>query len=85
VVIERGYKFIGESKIVNAVERTKESASIRREEIIYVEVGLTFARREHIVFIPGEVEIDFVNGHRPELYGDITHPDAYQSPECSSL
>ena len=70
--MERGTRFIGTSKIVNAWGETLVEASSDREEIIYAEVNLTEARQKRIIFKPGEFEVDFINDRRPELYGEIT-------------
>ncbi len=78
---ERGARFLGQSKIVNARGITRICASVRREEVIYAELDLAFARRKRIVITPGKVEMDFINERRPEFYGDIARADAYQPVE----
>lgn len=50
---ERNVTFLGQSKIVNAVGRTKIDASMTGEEIIYAEIDLAFARQKHPVFTTG--------------------------------
>ena len=69
---ERGTKFIGNSKIVDAWGDTLVQASSDNEEVIYAEVSLADARQKRIVFKAGEFELDFINDRRPELYGQIT-------------
>jgi 5-aminopentanamidase len=69
---ERGGKFLGLSKIVDVSGRTLASASVTKAEILYADLDLVLARQKHIVFIPGEMEMDFINDRRPELYGEIT-------------
>jgi 5-aminopentanamidase len=69
---ERGGKFLGMSKIVDVSGRTLASASMTKEEILYADLDLELARKKHIVFVPGEMEMDFINDRRPELYGEIT-------------
>ena len=69
---ERGTKFIGSSKIVDAWGDTLVQASSDNEEIVYAEVSLADARQKRIVFKAGEFELDFINDRRPELYGQIT-------------
>ena len=68
---ERGSHFIGLSKIVNASGDTLVEASPDKEQTIYAEVSLSQARQKHVVFIPGESEVDPINDRRPELYVDI--------------
>ncbi len=72
VGVERGTKFIGLSKIVNAYGDTIVEASSDHEEIIYAEVSLVEARQKRSVFKPGEFEIDLIGDRRPEFYGEIT-------------
>ena len=69
---ERGTRFIGRSKIISASGDTLAEASSEDEEIIYAEVSLTEARQKHVVFKPGEFEMDLIRHRRPELYGEIT-------------
>ena len=72
VGVECGTKFIGQSKIISALGDTLAQADSANEQIIYGEVNLADARQKHIVFKPGEFEIDFIHDRRPELYGKIT-------------
>ena len=75
---ERGTKFLGTSKIVDAGGDTLVQASSDDEEIIYAEVSLAEAREKRIVFKPGEFELDFIGDRRPELYGQITEAESHQ-------
>jgi len=68
---ERGTRFIGNSKIVDAWGDTLAQASATEEEIIYAEVNLDDARQKRLVFKPGEFEMDFIHDRRPELYRPI--------------
>ena len=72
VGIERGIKFIGQSKIINAWGDTLAEASMNDEQIIYGEVSLAESREKRIVFKAGEFELDFIHDRKPELYGEIT-------------
>jgi len=69
---ERGVRFIGLSKIVDAWGDILAKGSSDNEEIIYAEVSLAEARQKRIIFKAGEFELDFINHRRPELYGEIT-------------
>jgi len=69
---ERGAKFIGLSKIINASGDTMIEASGDCEEIIYAEINLAEARQKRIVFKEGEFEVDFINDRRPEFYSEIS-------------
>jgi len=71
---ERGFKFIGKSKIVDYEGRTLAEASADKEEIIYAEVDLEKARDKRIVVAPGEYEMHRMKDRRPEFYGPIVEP-----------
>ena len=75
---ERGTKFIGNSKIIDAWGDTLIQANSDDEQIIYAEVNLADARQKHIVFKAGEFEIDLVGDRRPELYGEIAKAGRYE-------
>lgn len=72
---ERGFRFIGESKIVDYLGKILAEGSSDREEIIYGEVDLKKAREKRTVIIPGEFELDRINDRRPEFYGPIVEPN----------
>ena len=72
VGVERGAGFLGHSKIISALGDTLAEAGGDTEETIYAEVDPAEARQKHVVFKPGEWEIDLIRHRRPELYGEIT-------------
>lgn len=67
---ERGFRFIGRSKIVSPVG-TVLAAAGDGEEILWADVDLAVARQKRTVNIPGEYEIDVLGERHPELYGVI--------------
>jgi predicted amidohydrolase len=69
---ERGFQFIGQSRIANVNGDSLAHADHDREEILYAEIDPVEARRKRIVNVPGEYEVDRVNDRRPDLYGPIT-------------
>lgn len=71
VGIERGIKFIGLSKIINASGDTLAEASADDEQIIYGEISLTDSRQKRVIFDTGESGPDFIHDRRPELYSEI--------------
>ena len=71
---ERGTRFIGQSKIINARGDILAEAGSENEQIIYGEVSLAEAREKHIVFKAGEFEMDLMRDRRPELYTELTKP-----------
>ncbi len=68
---ERGFEFIGRSKIVDTTGTTLAEASSTAEETIYAEVDLGDARRKRIVIKPGEFELDFFEDRRPRFYESL--------------
>jgi len=69
---ERGTKFIGLSKIINAWGDTLAEADSDDEQIIYGEVNLAEAREKHVVYRAGEFEMDLIHDRRPELYTELS-------------
>lgn len=65
---ERGFRFIGRSKIVSATGDALAEAGPDEEELILAEVDLDAARNKRIVYRPGEFEVDLFGDRRPELY-----------------
>ena len=68
---ERGWRFIGRSKIVDCNGDTLSEAGGDGEEIITAEVEPAEADRNKIVNVAGAYEIDRLADRRPELYGAV--------------
>jgi predicted amidohydrolase len=71
---ERGFRFIGQSKIVDYVGKTLAEAGSDKEEIIYSEIDLEKARDKRTVIIPGEFEVDRIKDRRPKFYKPLIDP-----------
>ncbi len=69
---ERGFRFIGKSRICDPRGATLAVADHDREEIIYAEIDVDLARKKHLVNIPGEHEVHRVNDRQPHTYGPLT-------------
>lgn len=69
---ERGFRFLGRSKIADVWGNTLAEGSSEDEETIYAEVSLAEARQKRIIIKPGEFELDYIADRRPELYGELT-------------
>ena len=69
---ECGTKFIGQSKIIDALGNTLAEAGVEDEEIIYGEINLADAREKRTIIKSGEFEMDYICDRRPEFYGKIT-------------
>jgi predicted amidohydrolase len=72
VGIERGWQFIGRSKVVDFNGDTLAEASRESEEILFVEVDLQQTNNNRIVNVAGSYEIDRLADRRPEFYSAIT-------------
>jgi predicted amidohydrolase len=69
---ERGWPFIGRSKVVDCNGDTLAEAGAEAEELLIVEMDLQEANHNHIVNVPGAYEIDRLADRRPELYGLVS-------------
>jgi len=71
---ERGFTFIGKSKICNPGGGTLAFANHASEETLYADVDPGWARRKHLVNIPGKHEVHRVKDRQPECYGLLCEP-----------
>jgi predicted amidohydrolase len=69
---ERGFRFIGLSKICDPSGRALAEAAHDREEILYAQIDVEKARQKKIVRVPKLHEIDRIRDRRPEMYSVIT-------------
>ena len=72
VGIERGWQFIGRSKVVDYNGDTIAEASRADKEMLLVEVDLAEANKNKIVNVAGSYEIDRLADRRPEFYRIVT-------------
>lgn len=77
---ERGFEFIGRSKIADPSGNTLAESDTLGEEILYAEIDPAKSRRKHIIRVPGKHEIDRLADRRPEMYGLLTEPHNLQRP-----
>lgn len=68
---ERGFEFIGKSRICDPSGRVLDVADHAAEAILYAEVDPEFARRKHLVNIPGEHEVHRMEDRCPAAYGPL--------------
>ena len=71
---ERGFHFIGLSKICDPSGRVLAEAAHDREQILYAEIDVAKARQKKIIRVPKLHEIDRIRDRRPEMYGEIVKP-----------
>jgi predicted amidohydrolase len=71
VGVERGFQFIGGSKICGPDGELLAHAAHAEETIIYADLDLARARSKRRVRVPGKHEIDRFADRRPEMYARI--------------
>lgn len=69
---ERGWQFIGRSKVIDCNGDTVAEADHDAEELLFASVDLQEANNNHIVNVAGAYELDRLKDRRPDLYGEIT-------------
>jgi predicted amidohydrolase len=72
---ERGFEFIGKSKICDPSGADLAFANHANEEILYAEIDPGWARNKHLCNIPGEHEVHRFDDRRPDLYGPLNGGD----------
>lgn len=70
--VERGWQFIGRTKVVDFNGDTIGEASRQDEEILFAEIDFQEANKNRIVNVAGSYEFDRIADRRPEFYGPIT-------------
>ncbi len=68
---ERGFPFIGKSKICDTNGNTLVVAEHTRETTLYAEIDVAESRKKRIVRVPDKHIIDRFADRRPEMYGRI--------------
>jgi len=71
---ERGFKFVGMSRICHPDGTNLAFANHDQEEILIAEIDPHLARQKRRVRVPGKHEIDLFADRRPDLYGNLHHP-----------
>lgn len=71
---ERGFHFIGKSKICDPAGHDLAFADHDRPQILVAEIDASIARNKHLVRVPGKHEVDRLADRRPETYTAITRP-----------
>ena len=69
---ERGFDFVGKSKVCDPTGADLAFADHGDPAIIYAEIDVNFAREKHRVAVPGLHEVHRINDRRPDLYGPIS-------------
>jgi predicted amidohydrolase len=71
---ERGFSFIGRSRIADCSGESLAISDDDRPTILYAEIDPARARNKHLVHIPGEYELHRSRDRRPEMYQLIAQP-----------
>lgn len=71
---ERGFCFIGKTKICNPSGGTIAEADHTNEAIVYADIDLERARRKKVIRVAGKHEIHRFLDRRPDLYGPLVEP-----------
>jgi predicted amidohydrolase len=75
---ERGFHFIGHSRVMDCTGEPLAASTDDAETILYADLDPDRPRRKRIVKIPGKYEVDRVGDRRPELYGPLVQPTGEQ-------
>ena len=71
---ERGFDFIGKSKICDPRGANLAFADHAQEAILYAEIDPQLARQKHLVSVPGEHEVHRMKDRRPDVYDPLSDP-----------
>lgn len=71
---ERGFRFIGRSRLCDPQGSTIAEAGDEDEQLLVAELDLDLARDKHLVRVPKKHEIWRFADRRPEMYEVITRP-----------
>lgn len=77
---ERGFKFIGRSRICGPKGETLAASDDTSETILYADVDVELARNKTAVREPGRHAIDRMADRRPEMYGVLLEPHSLPRP-----
>lgn len=77
---ERGFRFIGLSRICGPDGATLAESTDDSETILYAEIDPQRSRNKRVVRKVGEHAIDRLADRRPDLYGALTEPHSLERP-----
>jgi predicted amidohydrolase len=77
---ERGFSFIGKSRICSPVGATLQSIDNDQPGIIRATINVIEARTKRLVRVPGKHIIDRMADRHPEMYGTICDPHSLKRP-----
>jgi predicted amidohydrolase len=77
---ERGFRFIGSSRICDTTGNTIASADHHNECVLRASIDPAQARKKRITRVRGEHIIDRIADRRPEMYGRLCKPHSLPRP-----
>jgi predicted amidohydrolase len=77
---ERGFRFIGRSRICGPSGCTLATTEDTGEQILYADIDPTQSRNKRVTRVPGKHAIDRLADRRPEMYELLTQPHSLQTP-----
>jgi predicted amidohydrolase len=72
--VERGFSFIGQSRIIDVTGDCLAAADNDQATILYADLDPARPRNKQIIKIPGKYELHRTAHRRPEMYGPIVRP-----------
>jgi predicted amidohydrolase len=71
---ERGFQFIGGSRICDPAGNTLAAAEGTNEMMLRAEIDVARARQKRLIRVPGKHEINRIADRRPQFYSKLTDP-----------
>ncbi len=78
--VERGFRFIGKSRICSPVGATITSIDDPVPGVVRAKIDVAVARTKRLVRVPGKHIIDRMADRRPEMYSAICEPHSLKRP-----
>lgn len=77
---ERGFRFIGRSRICGPSGCTLASTESMEPTVLFAEIDPTQSRNKRVTRVPGKHAIDRLADRRPEMYDLLPRPHSLKSP-----
>jgi 5-aminopentanamidase len=82
---ERGWKFIGRSKIIDCNGDTLAEAGAEDAELLIAAIDFQVANQNRIVNVAGAYEVDRLADRRPEMYGVIARHSSDSKAQIATV
>lgn len=77
---ERGFSFIGRSRICDPIGATLDTADHASEAVLRATIDVEKARKKRLDRVPGKHSIDRMADRRPDMYGPVCEPHSLARP-----